>query len=536
MVPTTQDYKNALRAAARCIRAKLTAGDTTYTDDGALVSLTWERGAGTTEKLFGNAISARITAELGGVETIPPSGTPLQAFFAPDGMAETVPTQPFAIESGELDTDAKTAVISGHDAMLLLEKHKISEITVEYPLSLADYADEMLSLAGLELADRAWYQADLALPTAPNLNGDETCREVLARIAECAFGNATIDRAGKVVIRSILPSGTPADIDPDLYFECTFGKAYGPINTLTLARLPQGDNIYREDADNVAHAGRVALTIADNPFLDIIREDVIDERFAEIEGTVLTPYSLDWCGDPAYDPGDLIRLTDTKGNQAIVFFGAEVLEFDGGLRSAVDVHPVTAESINYEKGASIKERVKRALLEVDKANNRIQSVVEQTYTKEQTDIQIQSKAEQNASAIRAEVSETYTTKGETDSLRAKIELDYENFRVEFENEKETIVNINGDLASFQELIYSYFDFTADGLLIGKSGSALQTKYSNERISFINGSEEIAYIEHNMLFFRKAHFIEGISIGGTGVPGNQWALQKVPGGLAFVWLG
>ena len=536
MYATSNDYRAAMRHFARCIRAKVTAGGETYTDDGALVSLTWERGAGTTEKLFGNAISACLSVELSGVGAIPPSGAAMQAFFTPDGMTETVPTQPFIVESGELDTDAKTAVISGFDAMLRLEKHKISKIGVEYPLSLADYTAAMLSLAGLELADRAWYQADLTLPTAPNLNGDETCREVLAKIAECAFGNATIDRAGKVVIRSILSSVSPTDIDPDLYFECTFGEAYGPINTLTLARLPQGDNIYREDADNVAQSGRVALTIADNPFLDVIREDVIDGMFAEIKGTVLTPYSLDWCGDPAYDSGDPIRLTDTKGNQATVFFGAEVLEFDGGLRSAVDVHPVTAESINYEKGASIKESVKRTLLEVDKANNRIQSVAEQTYNKEQTDIQIQSKIEQNASAIRAEVSETYTTKGETDSLRAKLELDYENFRVEFENEKETIVNINGDLSSFQELIYSYFDFTPDGLLIGKSDSTLQTKYSNERISFINGSEEIAYIEHNMLFFRTAHFIEGISIGGTDVPGNKWALQKVPGGLAFVWLG
>ena len=536
MVPTTQNYKNALRAAARCIRAKLTAGDTTYTDDGALVSLTWERGAGSTEKLFGNAIAAKITAEISGAGANPATGTPLQAFFWPDGLDEVIHSQVFYVDGGEEDKDTNTATVYGHDIMISLEKHLAAEIVVQYPITLGEYAAATVALAGLELADTDWLLADTVLQGPPNLSGSETCRSVLGWIAECAFANATIDRAGKIAIRSILHAGEPTDIDPDLYFEVTLGEPYGPINTLTLARLPQGDNIYRENADDVANRGRVALTIADNPFLDGMREEVIDLLFAKVKGATILPYTLDWCGDPAFDPGDHIVLTDTKGQHYSAFFGAEVLEFDGGLRSSVEVHPINAVSINYKQAAGVKEAIRRTLLEVDKANNRITSLAQQTYTKDQTDGQITSKVEQTAGAIRAEAEDTYTTKDETASLKAALELGINNFKVEFTAEQGKLVDINGDLQGFKELVLSYFEFTPEGMIIGKSDSPFATKYTNEKISFLSNGQEIAYVQYGILYIRNAHFVDGITIGGTTAPGNQWGLQKVPGGFAIVWLG
>ena len=204
-------------------------------------------------------------------------------------------------------------------------------------------------------------------------------------------------------------SGTGSAIDPDGYFSCTVGEAWGPINTLVLGREPQGDNIYRADPDAVARHGRIALQISDNPFLDGIREDIIDDLFSHINGAVIQPYELDWRGDPALDPGDVILLTDTNGVQRAAVYGAQTLEFDGGLRAAVSMNAPSNATADYSKATNVKESLRRVSLSVDKTNGRIESLAEQTYTKDQTDIQISSRMEQTAERIRTEVSEKYVT-------------------------------------------------------------------------------------------------------------------------------
>lgn len=373
MYTVSETYQAAMRGLSRCICAKLTAGESEYRDERELVSLSVVSGAGGTEKLIGNAVSAAITAELAGAVELPAEGTEMRAHFWPDGLTEedAVPSVPFRVERVERDEDAGTVVLTGHDAMQLLEVHSADEITVTFPTTVGEYAAAAAATAGLLLANTDWFSADVVLESAPNLNGNETCRQVIAWVAECAFGNAQIDRNGAIQITSVVCPGDGEEIHPDLYFECELGNAYGPINTLVLARLPQGDNIFREDADAVAADGRIALTVADNPFWDTMRENVIEGLFAFIRGCVVQPYRLDWCGDPAMDPGDSIVLTDTKGRRVKSFFGAQVLEFDGGMRSEVELCAPSNETGNISKATGVREVARRTRLQVDKTNQRI---------------------------------------------------------------------------------------------------------------------------------------------------------------------
>ena len=376
MYPTSNTYQSAIKAAARYIRASLSAGGKTYTDEAELKTLTLETGGA--EKVIGNAYSAKLTAELQ-TSDVPVLGAEMAAVFWPDGQdADTVPTAPFVLESVDYDADAGVCTVTGYDRMVRLMEHTAAEIDITYPTTIGAYAAAAAALAGLELAGIDWLNADTVLTAAPNLAGTETCREVIAWAAECALGNAHIDRDGKIVIRSIIPAETGYVIDPDLYFESEIGSAYGPINTLVLARLPQNDNVYRSSATDGVQ--KIALTIADNPFLDAIRDDVIDAMFAQIDGVSVQPYTLDWCGDPALDPGDTITLTDTDGTQKTALYGGATLEFDGGMRAAVEVTAPTNETIQYQKAASTREALRKTQLAVDKANQKIESLVQEIET------------------------------------------------------------------------------------------------------------------------------------------------------------
>lgn len=372
MYQVTDAYKSAITADNRMMRVALTAGSEVYEDTAELKSLSIESGSGSTEKIIGNAVSAKITAEIKDIDGIPSQGVMMKAKYWPDGVSEddAVPTTDFILESVEADEDAIYYTLIGHDKMALLGAHTSDEIQIEYPTTIGAYAAAAALTAGLNLADTDWLNADTSLSSAPNLSGSESCRDVIAWAAECAFGNAYIDRNGNIKITTIVPSETKHDINPDLYFECELSSVYGPINTLTLARATE-DNIYREDAESVSSNGRIDLKITDNPFLDMIREDMIDTMFSQICDVIIQPYTLDWCGDPAFDPGDTITLTDTKGNVCISIYGAESLEFDGGMRSSIEFKSPSNTTIDYSKATSTKEVLRRTNLLVDKANQRI---------------------------------------------------------------------------------------------------------------------------------------------------------------------
>ncbi len=376
MYPTSNTYQSAINRLNRYTRVRLSAGEKIYMDEAELKTLTLETGGA--EKVIGNAYSAKLTAELQ-TSDVPVLGAEMAAVFWPDGQdADTVPTAPFVLESVDYDADAGVCTVTGYDRMVRLMEHTAAEIDITYPTTIGAYAAAAAALAGLELAGTDWLNADTVLTAAPNLSGTETCREVIAWAAEAALGNAYINRGGKIVIRSIIPAGTGYAIDPDLYFESEIGSAYGPINTLVLARLPQNDNVYRSSATDGVQ--KIALTIADNPFLDAIRDDVIDAMFAQIDGVSVQPYTLDWCGDPALDPGDTIVLTDIDGTQKTALYGGATLDFDGGMRAAVEMTTPTNETIQYQKAASTREALRKTQLAVDKASQKIESLVQEIET------------------------------------------------------------------------------------------------------------------------------------------------------------
>lgn len=461
---TTEAYQKEIVSNRRTLRLKLIAGIETYEDGEELKSLSIESGAGGTEKVIGNAVSAKLTAEIGNVSALPVDSSTMRAYIWPDALSEddAVPTAEFILENIEADEDNACYTLTGYDAMILLAAHTAAEIEIEYPTTIGAYAAAAAATAGLSLADTSWLNADVELTSAPNLDGSETCRDVIAWAAECAFGNAYIDRNGDVKITTIIPATEPNDINPDLYFECELGSVYGPINTLTLARSTE-DNIYREDVEAVEANGRIDLQITDNPFLDAIRDDVIDTLFAQISGITIQPYTLDWRGDPAFDPGDTITLTDTKDNVCVAIYGAESLEFDGGMRSSVEFKSPSNATVDYSKATSAKEALRRTSLAVDKVNQKIEFEASRM-----------DGVEGNVSAIAMttdQISQSVTSiQEDTEGLRTRVAA--------IENDADSIsLKVQDILDNGVDKVVTETGATldADGLHVTKSGEQMESR-------------------------------------------------------------
>lgn len=532
MYQTSNTYQSAIKAAARCIRASLSAGGKTYTDETEINTLTLETGG--TEKVIGNAYSSKLTAELQLTEAtdIPALGAELHAVFWPDGQdADTVPTAPVVLESVDYDADAGTCTLSGYDRMVRLSEHTAAEINITYPTTIGAYVAAAAALAGLELAGTDWINADTALSAAPNLAGSETCREVVAWAAECALGNAYIDRDGKIAIRSIIPTENKHEINPDLYFESEIGSAYGPINTLVLARLPQNDNVYRSSAADGVQ--KIALTIADNPFLDAIRDDVIDAMFEQIDGVSVQPYTLDWCGDPALDPGDTITLTDNAGEQKTALYGGASLEFDGGLRATVEMQAPTNETIQYQKATSTREVLRKTQIEVDKSLGEIHQQVQETGSQLQDAIHdYNTKIDQTKSEITQTVSEKIESDDRWNKQQSQIDQLKDRIEFVFTDATGQVKKVSDELADDQALLKQYIRFSGALMELGRSDNAFTAQLSNEKLAFLENGTEIAYISNQKLYILDAQVKGRLSVGtGDAIydiivrPNKHWSLIR-----------
>ena len=382
-------YKEAVYAQQRTVRAQASLGSIPLSDEEHIQSLIISRPFCTKEKLIGNAGSTRIEITLrdpeGKISSIS-TGEELTVMLGVEtqnGM-EVVPFAPITVETVSTDPDSGVCTLSGYDGMLHLDGYIMRSVDISYPATLRQIAQKLSTAAGLELSEDPFFMEDLEITAEapPNLSGDETAREAVAWIAEAALSNAVIGRDGKLHFISVLSSNgltdSPHEIDAETYFEFSRETVFGPVNTLTLAREPQEDNIFRCDEEAVEAHGAIELRIADNPFLDGRREDVIEALFLKINGLELIPYILDWRGNPAMDPGDCITVSNTKDGVASLLYSEDTLEFDGGLRASSSLSLPGETETDYNKASGVRETVRKTQLAVDKANGLIEGLVYET--------------------------------------------------------------------------------------------------------------------------------------------------------------
>ncbi len=130
-----------------------------------------------------------------------------------------------------------------------------------------------------------------------------------------------------------------------------------------------------------------------------------------------------------------------------------------------------------------------------------------------------------AEAIISQVENIFAKKSEydefTETISSQITQTTKNITENFENSvlsaKEDISTLGGTLS---ELIYSLNAYIKRGELedgiygieIGRSDSNIKARFTNEKLSFLQGATEVAYISGNNLHILRAEIIDYIKIG------------------------
>lgn len=154
-------------------------------------------------------------------------------------------------------------------------------------------------------------------------------------------------------------------------------------------------------------------------------------------------------------------------------------------------------------------------------------------------VELSSQLQMTEANLKLELSETYYNKGDTDekfesmeqsiidATSEKINLQFTSIKNEFTDKTESMEGDINDLGSSISEIQTYFDFSVDGLKIGKSTSDIKLKLENDKVSFVNNADvDLAYWEEDVFHVENGEFEKTLKLG------NFAFVPRASGNLSF----
>lgn len=138
--------------------------------------------------------------------------------------------------------------------------------------------------------------------------------------------------------------------------------------------------------------------------------------------------------------------------------------------------------------------------------------------------------DQTASSISMEVADRYYSKDDTDTLISEVSTAFtqnkDYFEMMFNSFSQSLEDVlNGTNASFED-IRKYIRFEDGNIILGQIGNEFSVKITNQRISFMQGAMEIAYVSNSKLYNTALQVIESLQIGAF-----VW-IPRANGNLSF----
>lgn len=203
----------------------------------------------------------------------------------------------------------------------------------------------------------------------PNFSETITDRGVIAAMAEIGGEITIFDSNGKLEIKS--KYNTNHTIQRKKYEKLSYEKIIA-INTVVLGKEGINDDIvYPETIETE----RVEAKILDNPFVDLYREEMIEEVANHLIGMSYIPFQIDNFVDGyMYELNDSMTVTDKNGN----VFEATILSIESSTRikSIFSAPKLENAKTDYTLAGSNKESISRVKLDVDHINKRVEVLAE----------------------------------------------------------------------------------------------------------------------------------------------------------------
>lgn len=272
---------------------------------------------------------------------------------------------------------------------------------------------------------------------------------------------------------------------------------------------------YIQDDDAVALRGVIARPV----YWDDVEEPVNLKRKAEqylaekknaITALKLSAVDLANFGQDFdnFQEGDLVRVTSTPHKVDTDFLLKEItidwLNPAGGtIALGKEVSSLTgADAAGDKQTLNELNRVERNIRS-EYTLNTAQAIQAAKQT-------LESLISQTAEAIKLEVSETYATNGDVESVvSTRLELLKDSFTIMFNTLEQSV---DDRLI----LVEEYIRFKDGNIILGKEGNEIELHIEHDIIHFMDQGAEVAYLSNRQLVVTVAEFLHSIIVGNIGI--------------------
>ena len=534
MYPVSENYKNETYHFPRQAQAYVAVGGYSFADVKELASIKLSfSSAG--QDIIGQAVSQSaevemlLTAEEYAAYFDAKSSVGIFIGLPTGSTIEYVPRPPMQITAHKYDKDTGKLTFSCADSMCSADGHTVGELeAMAYPTTADGYLSAICETAGIPKSAKPYFGSGLILEQPPNFDGSESLRTALKGLAQMCACNCFINGAGELEMKDIVTDSVET-LDGTVYSTARTGKKIISVNTVALTRQPQNDIIYAQDKEAAERDGVSPIVIENNPFMDASREDFAPLLLEHLRGLSFFPCEINWRGNPALEPFDRLTVQTNDGGTYATYLFAEELLFNGGLKSTLKNECCNQQTVSYAKGATLRDKLKHAEIEVDKVKNRISSLVEE-------DDSLRSQITQTADAIRQEVSEAYVTVGEHEALRqstaTRMDIMSGEVSIKFTEAEENLQKVDGELQEVAENLRKHFRFTADGLEIAAGENTMSLALVNNLIVFKKNGQQFGWWDG--IDFHTGNVV--VDVGGRAQFGSFAFVPRSAGSLMFMKVG
>ena len=288
----------------------------------------------------------------------------------------------YMVYSKEFNEDTKTFNYVAYDRMLLTMQEASQDfLTSLENKTLAYSMNTICDTVGLNFT-----ATQEQLTEYPNLNKEInegtftdmqiTYRDVLDMICQALGLSMIINPTDKHLLLKPLNNNI-VDTFNEEYLKDTnvsFGKKYGPVNSVVLSRSEDTDNIYRRDEESIAENGLCEYKIKDNLImLYDDREDYIDEIFNQLNGLEYYVTDFNSTGITYLDWLDFYNVTIGDKTYKCLMLNDEI-KIEQGLEESIYCEEPEETVTPYKTSSKTDKEVSFI---VDKQNGKINAKVSQ---------------------------------------------------------------------------------------------------------------------------------------------------------------
>lgn len=333
-----------------------------------------------------------------------------------------------------------------------------------------------------------------------------TYRDILDEIAATSGGFIKIFNKDLYVS---YPTETGEIIDENDLEKLTISNLEGPYNTVVLARSPQEDNILWPEG--IPDEERISVRIDNNQIMDKERKKYIVDIYEKIKNFSYTTLEIQSFGFGYFEFGDIVTVRDLKGNYYRTYIQNTNIKITSGIKEKIFVNKTNFSETKYQYATSIEKRMRNAEIIVDKQEGKIRNLVSQTdgLNENVTNLILEK------DRILYSVSETNKELEQLKTRTLEIEQTSSNYEMRFITFEEAINELSKETSDKNNELIKYIRFIDGVLELGQNTNQLKVQLSNEKLSFFDGSKEVAYVSNNKLYITDAEVLGSLKIINFG---------------------